>query len=229
LIKSTGDTLYWASGVKVKTHPALGMSWFLVSLMTAGGIVDFVNGKLQDSFARLLVFTGLPFLGFILGADKRWLPLNLDVTFICAGFIYMGMLLRQYSEYLQKYKVPVFLESCALWVYWLSQGIYIELASRHYPGWSLSYIEAVLSTIVICFVAQALEANESCCKIFSGLGKHTMMIFTVHALDFMWVPMIASKSWMLFSAKRLIVDLVIAGFTGLFLQMFKKLHTGVRK
>lgn len=211
LIKSTGDTLYWASGVKVKKHFALGMPWFLVSLMTAGGIVDFANGKIQDRFGKLVIFTLFPFIGFILGTDHRWLPLNLDVTLVCAGFIYMGMMLRQYSEYLQKYRVLIFLVSCTLWFYWLSHGIYIELAGRHYPDWSLSYVEAILSTIVICYIAQILETNDKCRRLFSTVGKHTMMIFAVHALDFMWEPMIVSKSWMMFSVKRVVVDLLIAG------------------
>ena len=203
--------LFWASGVKVKKHLALGMPWFFISLMTAGALVDLVNGKIKDSFSKLLFYITLLFIGFTQGAAKNWQPLNLDVTLVCACFIYMGTLLRKYSGYLKTYKDPIFLVSCTLWFYWLSHGIYIELASRHYPGWSLSFVEAILSTLVICYIAQALEANRKCCRIFSTLGRHTMMIFTVHALDWMWAPMIASKSWIVFGAKRVVVDLIIAG------------------
>lgn len=83
-------------------------------------------------------------------------------------------------------------------------------------------MEAILSTIVICYIAQAVEINVRCCQIFSTLGRHTMMLFTVHALDWMWLPVLASKSWMVVSVKRVVVDLIVAGTLVVFHDLIKR-------
>ena len=225
IICQTAEKLFWASGSQIiAPHLAIGMPWFLISLIIGGGIIDNINCRVDDNFSKLIIFTFLPFIGFLFGASKRWLPFNLDVTFVCVGFIYIGMILHKHSKYLMDYKVPIFLIANILWLYWVNQGLYIELASRHYPGWSISYVEAILSTVVFCYLAQTFENNKTFCNIFSTLGKHTMIIFTIHALDFMWLPLIASKSWMMLSVKRVCVDLTVAGIFLICHRFVKKVH-----
>lgn len=210
--KFIADSLFWSSGVSVKGHPCLGMPWFLVSLMTAGCIIDFANWKIHNRFYKITVFLVLTFFGFLLGKFQYWLPLNFDVTLVCAGFIYIGMLLKIYSEYLKRYKTFIILFCCLIWLFLIKNGVYIELASRHYPGWVVSFVEAIFATIVICYISKTFEAYFLLCNFFATIGRHTLMIFTIHAVDWLWFPMITERSWVITAIIRVLIDLSISAF-----------------
>ena len=74
-VKRTGDALWWASGVKVHSHPGAGAIWFLFSLFWAKTIIDGLNLMFPGKhMGYILTFVGL------MGIDPAPLSLWLKVS-----------------------------------------------------------------------------------------------------------------------------------------------------
>lgn len=86
IVKQMVNALWWASGVGVHSHPAVGAIWFLFSLFWAKIIIDGISLLFPNKNKEYIyVFIGL--LGLALGIKHKWLPQNLDVTFVTVLFI----------------------------------------------------------------------------------------------------------------------------------------------
>lgn len=187
--KQMGDSLWWASGVNVRSHSALGMLWFLFSLFWAKIFIDVIYilfpGK---NTGHIYIFLGL--LGIVLGIQGKWLPQNLDVTFVAMIFIYIGILWKEYSIHINKYKNILFFISIILWLTCLNFSIYIEMATRSYPYLIISIVEAVLASFAICCLCEALASNIKISNITQFIGQHTLLILLIHHIDwsfqFIW-------------------------------------------
>lgn len=187
--KQMGDSLWWASGVNVRSHNGLGMLWFLFSLFWAKIFIDIIYilfpGK---NTGYIYIFLGL--IGILLGIKGKWLPQNLDVTFVAMIFIYIGILWKEYSIYINKYKNILFFISVILWISCLNFNIYIEMATRSYPYLIISIVEAVLASFAICCLCEALVSNIRVSKIIQFIGRHTLLILLIHHIDwsfqFIW-------------------------------------------
>ena len=92
ITKHMADALWWASGVGIHAHPGLGALWFLFSLFWAKVFMDGIY--LLFPSAK----TGYIFVGMALGLKGKWLPQNMDVTFLTMLFLYIGMLWRSYAD-----------------------------------------------------------------------------------------------------------------------------------
>lgn len=95
--RSVGEAFWWASGVKVNSHPGLGAVWFLISLFWAKIIIDGIH-LLFPGENKGYIYTFVGILGVFLGIRGMWLPQNLDVTCVAVLFMSVGMLWRQYAE-----------------------------------------------------------------------------------------------------------------------------------
>ena len=182
LLKKTADAYYWASGVSFHSHPAAGAVWFLFSLFWAKTYMDGV--ALLFSEKRVgFIYLGTGILGILLGFKGNWIPQNLDVTMVAVLFIYLGMVWKQYEVFFEKHELAICLFSSILWLYCLSLGIYIEMAGRSYPYMSVSVLEALCGTFVICCICKTLAENEIIRDGLGYIGRHTLLIFSVHCVD----------------------------------------------
>lgn len=69
-VKRTGDALWWASGVKVHSHPGAGAIWFLFSLFWAKTIIDGLNLMFPGKhMGYILAFVGL--MGIAIGSKGK--------------------------------------------------------------------------------------------------------------------------------------------------------------
>lgn len=211
IVKVGIDKLAWASGVKVKNHPALGMPWFLVSLFTASIIFQYLFLKIKDEKCLLYSVGLISFTGVYLGVSHHWLPLNLDVSLVCVFFIYVGYLWKKYNRWFEKYDSWIFLGALGLWLYWLGGGNYIELATRRYPGFSLAFAEAIAGSVVMYGLARIIEKGKVPTKILSFIGRHTFILFNIHCIDGYWMFLWKSHNWVTASVKRVVIDLIIFG------------------
>ena len=189
IIKKMADALWWASGVGVHSHPGLGMLWFLFSLFWAKIFMDGIHLLFPDKkVGYIFVFIGL--LGMAMGLKGKWLPQNLDVTFVAILFLYIGMLWRNFSEILERHELPCFLISVIIWMICLAVPMYIEMETRSYPWMISSIIEAVCGSYAVCCLCKALVANIRIRYVFQFIGMHTLVIFFIHHLD--WI---AASFW----------------------------------
>lgn len=190
ITRTTADAYYWASGVSLPKHPAAGAVWFLFSLFWAKTCMDAIS--LCFSKKRIgIVFLSIGMLGLLLGWRGKWLPQNADVTMVAVLFVYLGMVWKEHAEIFDRYELGIFLSVSCVWLYCLRLGIYIEMAGRSYPYLSVSVLEAVCGTFVTCTLCKALEENEQINNLLAFIGRHTLLIFSMHCLD--WI---AVDAWM---------------------------------
>ena len=209
LIRNMGDALYWASGVNVKHHPGAGMVWFLISLFWGKLILDGIN-VLFLSKDNTPIYTMLGLFGMALGIKGKWLPQNFDVTLVVVFFLAIGVLWKKYHTFLEKHETLLFLGAVVYWITCLKFNLYIELATRSYPYWVISIVEAITGSYAFYCICKNLEGNLLFNLPFQHLGKHTLLILLIHHLDWfaapLWQNSIMWKSIMLRSG----VDLMVA-------------------
>ena len=193
LVKTTVNAYWWASGVNVHNHPGAGAVWFLFSLFWAKAIMDTVSilfpGKKVD---YIFAFIGIG--GVLLGTKGKWLPQNLDVTMTAILFLYLGMVWREWKTYIQKYETIIFIVAIGIWLYCLSFGLYIEMATRHYPYYATTILEALCGTFAVCSLCKALESNPRLRYVLSFIGMHTLLLFSIHCLDWIAGPIWSNHS-----------------------------------
>lgn len=100
-------------------------------------------------------------------------------------FVYLGMVWKAHAEIFDRYELGISFAASCIWLYCLRLGIYIEMAGRSYPYLSVSVLEAVCGTFVICTLCKALEENDQIKNLLAFIGRHTLLIFSFHCLD--WV------------------------------------------
>lgn len=138
-----------------------------------------------------IIFLSIGMLGLLLGWRGKWLPQNADVTMVAVLFVYLGMVWKEHAEIFDRYELGISFAASCIWLYCLCLGIYIEMAGRSYPYLSVSVLEAVCGTFAICSLCKALEENKQIKHLMVFIGRHTLLIFLMHCLD--WI---AVDAWM---------------------------------
>lgn len=193
LTKRMGDALWWASGVDVYAHPALGALWFLFSLFWAKVFMDAIYLVFPGKKTGY-IYVSIGLLGMAIGLKGKWLPQNMDVTFMAMLFIYIGMLWKNYQNWLEHHEKLCFMSSIIIWVFCLNIPMYITMATRSYPWTVCSTVEAVCGSYAVCCLCKAFIANARICYVFQFIGMHTLLIFLVHHLDWITFPIRQSLS-----------------------------------
>ena len=209
ITKRMGDALWWASGVGVHGHPGAGAIWFLFSLFWAKTLMDGLHLLFPGKYiGGMYVFLGLA--GIAIGIKGKWLPQNMDVTFVAILFIYLGMLWRKYHEVIEKHVEILFLLAVSFWISCLCFDQYIEMATRHYPYLVLTLVEAVCGSFAVCYLCRALAQNVYVKGIALFVGIHTLLIFLVHHLDWIAAPLWQTSSYWLTCVTRVAVVLAVS-------------------
>ena len=209
ITKRMGDALWWASGVSVHAHPGLGALWFLFSLFWAKVFMDGIH-LLFPGKKTGYIFVGVGLFGMALGLKGKWLSQNMDVTFMAMLFIYVGMLWRNYANWLERHEQLCFMAAVIIWMICLNAPMYIEMAGRSYPWTICSVIEAVCGSYAVCCLCKALVANDRVRYVFQFIGMHTLLIFLVHHLDWIAGPVWQSSSAGMPSVLRVLVVLSVS-------------------
>ena len=173
----------WASGVGFNGHPYFGALWFLISLFWAHIIINVLDLTFNGPYKKYLYF-GIGILGLFLGARGKWLPQNLDVTCLAVLFIAVGIEWKKYEQLINNHTGIIFIGASTFWLACLDRGIYLEFSYRHYPGMSISILEALAGAYVICCVCKGIVDNVYVTKPLIVIGRHTLSILCFHCLDF---------------------------------------------
>lgn len=180
--------LFYASGVRFRGSVA-GMVWFIFSLFWSKVLIDCIY-TFQKNEYKYCTIGCLAFFGICLGTSHNWLFQNFDVTFVSVLFVYVGMLWRDNSKLIDRYSVQLFFASLAIWSFLIGHGIYIEMAGRRYPYYSVSIIEAIVATFVFCSFCKACLDMTLLKRLAMVLGADSMVLFYLHhcdsAVSFLW-------------------------------------------
>ena len=222
LIYNTGDgnsvlnvihrysvALIWASGVRVYEYPAAGAIWFIISLFWAKFLMDVVSLAFPGKYIQyIFFFVGIA--GICLGVSGLRLPQNFDVTFVAIFYVSIGMQWKKYQDLIEKYSELIFIFAITIWFSCLYFCIYIEMATRSYPFYLLSFIESICGTFAVCYLCKALAQNAYVKNAFIFIGVHSLLIFFCHHLDWIAFFFIPHSSYFVYIALRVFVVLSIA-------------------
>lgn len=127
LTRTSVEQIFWASAVNVNIHPSLGALWFLVVLFWTKSLYSLMNVILQHQ-NKGIVFLFLTLIGRLV-SKYIWLPQSMDVVLIAVLFIYIGQVMKEYSNILQKNQMILTIGCFSLWMISWEYGIYIEMGT----------------------------------------------------------------------------------------------------
>ena len=215
------QTLIYASGVRVRTGsgviPEFGMMWFLVVLFISRILSGVLYCTVQDRTRRIAVLAFLSCLGVYFGRTQ-WLPLSFDVVLTVLPLIWLGHSLK--PERLDLRLAGVCFAAWAIsfsLVYLKAKGYsgYLELAARRYPFFPRCMIPAVSGSLFVFGFCKAMERFRRFSGLWSYLGRHSLGLFSVHAMDYLYGSLWSRpESTIIRCALRLCLD---AGILVLFL------------
>ncbi|MDO5296768.1 MAG: hypothetical protein Q4F00_09070, partial [bacterium] len=64
-------------------------------------------------------------------------------------------------------------------------SINFDIIQHHFPFFPLCYITAAAGSIAACYLSQVICQLDRCCW-FSRLGRHAIILLSIHALDTLW-------------------------------------------
>ena len=203
----------------------VGVMWFLIVFVWAKILFDLLQVFFDNKYIGVILGI-ISYFAYLISLH-HWLPLDLDIIPIAALFMWIGSVLKQgyFSEKIniKKYTLPIFVFICFVyWIICLQNSINIEMATRHYPYFLVSVIEAVAGTVVISYLSIGIQ-NFKISNYVATIGKHTLSVLCIHHLDFYWVFWggLISSPW-LAALARLIVDLGILMLVILFQRFYKR-------
>ena len=173
--------MVWGNGVdydwKGLHFYALGMPWFLITLIASKLICNYL-GKDKLNLVLMLTFFGV-FIG-----NQIQLVWNLDLILVALIFIYTGYILKEKKDIYEKYKTNFLIISVIFFSYMLSQGKYIEMATRSYPYGILSVLESIAGSIIAIEFSKYICLTSKIKKFLIKIGKISLIVLLVHYFEF---------------------------------------------
>lgn len=165
----------------------IGMLWFLVAFFFTQIIYIFVRTFIAKKI-QVIVFIALAIVGYVVGRVAI-LPLDIDIAMVMTIFIMSGFLYKKFIA--DKFKgLMVALSALFLWgitfftIYFL-KGHYLGISARSYPVFPISLLTALAATLFIIEIGKKV-CKIKCIKIVNLIGKYSMILFLIHALDKYW-------------------------------------------
>lgn len=182
LFSSFIGAVFWGSGVPFGNHPTAGVMWFLFVFFWAKLFFDLLNLV----FKRRVIFFAIifAFVAYLI-STRFWLPQSLDIVPIASLFMAVGGELRGRAILESNWTFLIAIVSVILWLTCVQNGLYIELATRHYPQFTWSIMAAVGGSIVTFLCSMALTRSYQL-RWLQLIGRHTLAIMCIHQLDLFW-------------------------------------------
>ncbi len=110
-----------------------------------------------------------------MGKYYAYMPWSLDVAMVALPFVAVGNWMQK-SDFFQQSSLFTLVIPFCIWIYFLKNGTYIELATRSYPLGFLSMVEAVAGSIV-CVCSN--PTGKLCDSILQEEDKGSLIAFKV--------------------------------------------------
>ena len=206
---------------RFESFDSVWLVWFVCCLFVTRNLYVILMKLLENysSGIRLGVLVLLAFAGYVVGKYYAFLPWSLDVALVSLLFMAVGDWLRRnkFFETNGAYKLAI---PAAVWIYFLTKGICIELAPRSSPLGIWCIVEAVAGSLTVISLSQLLSRYRGITNILSWIGQNTMLILALHCLEMMyfnWNDLVFSRlpfemNWFrIFVIKTAVILAVTAG------------------
>lgn len=169
---NSGD--FW--GIPVSS---IGRMWFLPALFWTKFFYRLL-ALYFDEKKRLYILIPLSFVSMFLGSSGIVLPQNIDMIFICMLFVEIGSYLKRIN--LQDIKWWVMIALFAVWTFFsMSQGIWISMNMRQYPGYGMCIVVAIAAIICVFLFCQSID-NSVFSIPFLFYGKYSLVLLIIESV-----------------------------------------------
>ena len=114
---------------------------------------------------------------------EGYFPWGMEIAFVVLPFLYFGGLLREHQAFDHKNRFVVAIICFALWIIFLHQGLYLELARHYWPYFYLVLFEGMIASYFVIILSQGIDKIPILNRIFGWIGKHSLIILLIHNLD----------------------------------------------
>ncbi|MBQ7345424.1 MAG: acyltransferase family protein [Oscillospiraceae bacterium] len=190
----------------------VGIPWFLIALFFGRTLFDLIQLKLRRWATPVCI--ALTVVGVVVG-QWQWLPLSFDVVLASLFFLLLGNLLHRADMRpgaLWKAVVAGMVWIGCVFLTWMLDGRYLEMAARSYELFPLCYLTAVAGTLMVCWISVFLEEHlAALVRPFVYIGKHSLELMCVHTLDHLWEGLYqgVSSNLVVTACVRVVVDLLV--------------------
>lgn len=176
---------------KISTHfqqfESVWLVWFVICLYGARIIYVILMSQLKEKHlvVQVAILLMIATLGGVIGKYYAFMPWSIDVSLVALPLMWFGECLSHFHLVEMGKRWTGFAAlSVVVWAILVKNGIQIEMATRRYPGYYLSYMAAVCGSIMIIYLSQITERMlPRISEFFSWCGRNSMIILAFHCLE----------------------------------------------
>lgn len=212
MIEADAQGIFWGSNMPWMKVQTVAIMWFLFVFFWAKILFNGLQVVFQNKYNGAILGI-LAYFAFVI-SQKQWLPQAFDIVPIAGLFMWVGSFIKNFEKNTTSSNSialsVLFVIIFCYWILCVQNGVTIEMATRQYPLFIVSILEAIAGTIMVCWISKGLAQKSFLVKSFQLIGQHTLAIMSIHQLDFYWINWENYfNSWELAAISRLIVDLVL--------------------
>ena len=217
------NELWWAFPHQTGWLPI----WFLILLFWSK-LMYYIVSYFFEERSYVIIFL-LPFIGIFINEIKGGLPQAIDVALVMIIFLYLGRLLKEKENIIEKNQYVITIASYIYWGTALYNGLHVAVIERSYPQFMLSLVEGAAASFCIIMVSKTIVKKSFITYAIENIGGHTLLILCVHQLDIylihFWLHDVRVETIII----RLIIDLCITYFIIISRKMVQKIYQYAKK
>lgn len=167
----------------------IGAAWFFIAFFFGRIAFDYLHLVFRKE--QLIVACVLVTIAGVLLGQKQPLPFSLDIAMSVMIFFYLGY--RTKNIDLELYFGKRLIISLLVWIgiLWITfpnyqKATYLELATRRYPLFPISYIGAVAGIVFWAEISFIISKIPFVKMPFIYIGRNTLYLLLIHIFDYFW-------------------------------------------
>lgn len=163
-------------------YGSVWLVWFVGCLFVARNLYVLIRNLPVEKSIQNLILLAVSAAGCLIGQKVAFLPWSLDVAmasvvFIAAGNALSGLKLSGKQVALAS------VAAAGIWVFLLSRGGQLELATRQYPLGALCFVCALAGSFLVIQLSKCITKVPGFRAFWAWMGKNSLVILAVHCLE----------------------------------------------
>lgn len=178
----SGKELFWGADPVLSSGLSVEIEWFLFLYFFAKLFFDTFNILFKNkNYGIILMILSLASYLFI--SVHMNLPFVLYLVPLASFYMYVGHLLKSNQIWIQSHYLIIVSAAFIYWGWMILNHQAVDIAIRYFTNnYILGILETITGSFVVIVVCRLVEDFKSM-KMFSLLGRHTLMLMFIHELD----------------------------------------------
>lgn len=176
------EKLLWASGVEIHGHEPIGTIWILNALFWARVLFSIIKYIIPKRFLGMVSIL-LGAIGYLLAARSNWMILSLDIPLVAMFYLYVGDLLKRKRFFFKEYQGLIVAMATGIWLFFLSQGLYMEMAARYYPRFLLVMAQSIGACICVISFCEWIGKFSGLSGLLGNIENYAVLTIGAHHLS----------------------------------------------